>query len=223
MHPIILVIEDDISTKSFLENLLTDQGYIVKCATRGTQGLELLSELTPDLVLLDLELPDISGDSVCKEIKKQFPELPVIMLTAKNSLNAKIHGFDIGADDYITKPFETEELLVRIRARMRQNNISNSILKINDLELDGEKIEVKRAGKVINLTPREFELLQYLMQNTGKVISRDMILNKIWAYSFEIESRVVDVYMGYLRKKIDKEHEVKLIKSVRGFGYTIKE
>lgn len=223
MHPIVLVIEDDPSTKSFLENLLTDQGFIVKSSTKGTSGLQLLSELTPDLVLLDLELPDINGESVCSEIKKQFPSLPVIMLTAKNSLSAKIQGFDIGADDYITKPFETEELLVRIKARLREKNISNSILKIGDLELDSEKIEVKRAGEIVNLTPREFELLQYLMQNEGKVISRDMILNKIWAYSFEIESRVVDVYMGYLRKKIDKDSEVKLIKSIRGFGYTIKE
>lgn len=223
MHPILLVIEDDASTKSFLENILTDQGYIVKSATKGTSGLQLLNELTPDLVLLDLELPDIHGESVCAEIKKQFPNLPVIMLTAKNSLNAKIQGFDIGADDYITKPFETEELLVRIKARLRQKNILSNILKVGDLELDSEKIEVKRNGKIIDLTPREFELLQYLMQNSGKVISRDMILNKIWAYSFEIESRVVDVYMGYLRKKIDKKHDLKLIKSVRGFGYTIKE
>ncbi|MCL4208077.1 response regulator transcription factor [Patescibacteria group bacterium] len=223
MHPIVLVIEDDNSTRSFLENILTDQGYIVKSTPKGTSGLQILNEITPDLVLLDLELPDINGESVCAQIKKQFASLPVIMLTAKNSLNAKIQGFDLGADDYVTKPFETEELLVRIKARLRQKNISNSILKIGDLELDSEKIEVKRAGKTINLTPREFELLQYLMQNSRKVISRDMILNKIWAYSFEVESRVVDVYMGYLRKKIDRDHKDKLIKSVRGFGYTIKE
>lgn len=223
MHPIVLVIEDDNSTRSFLENILTDQGYIVKSTPKGTSGLQILNEITPDLVLLDLELPDINGESVCAQIKKQFANLPVIMLTAKNSLNAKIQGFDLGADDYVTKPFETEELLVRIKARLRQKNISNSILKIGDLELDSEKIEVKRAGEIINLTPREFELLQYLMQNSGKVISRDMILNKIWAYSFEVESRVVDVYMGYLRKKIDRDHKDKLIKSVRGFGYTIKE
>lgn len=223
MHPIVLVIEDDNSTRSFLENILTDQGYIVKSTSKGTSGLQILNEITPDLVLLDLELPDINGESVCAQIKKQFANLPVIMLTAKNSLNAKIQGFDLGADDYVTKPFETEELLVRIKARLRQKNISNSILKIGDLELDSEKIEVKRAGEIINLTPREFELLQYLMQNSGKVISRDMILNKIWAYSFEVESRVVDVYMGYLRKKIDRDHKDKLIKSVRGFGYTIKE
>ncbi len=223
MHPIVLVIEDDNSTRSFLENILTDQGYIIKSTPKGTSGLQILNEITPDLVLLDLELPDINGESVCAQIKKQFANLPVIMLTAKNSLNAKIQGFDLGADDYVTKPFETEELLVRIKARLRQKNISNSILKIGDLELDSEKIEVKRAGEIINLTPREFELLQYLMQNSGKVISRDMILNKIWAYSFEVESRVVDVYMGYLRKKIDRDHKDKLIKSVRGFGYTIKE
>lgn len=223
MHPIVLVIEDDDSTRSFLENILTDQGYIVKSVAKGTSGLQALNEVTPDLVLLDLELPDINGESVCTQIKKQFSNLPVIMLTAKNSLNSKIQGFDLGADDYITKPFETEELLVRIKARLRQKNISDSILKIGDLELDSEKIEVKRAGEIINLTPREFELLQYLMQNSGKVISRDMILNKIWAYSFEVESRVVDVYMGYLRKKIDRDHDLKLIKSVRGFGYTIKE
>lgn len=222
MHPIVLVIEDDLTTRTYLERLLNDQGYVVRSTGKGAQALELLETFSPDLVLLDLQLPDIEGGSVCQQVKDLLPDVPVIMLTAKNSLHSKIEGFGLGADDYITKPFNSEELLVRIRARLRSIDSRSQLVRIDDLELDGEKVEVRRAGKLIKLTPREFKLLQYLMQNSNKVLSREMILNKIWAYSFDVESRVVDVYMGYLRKKIDKGSSKKLIHSVRGFGYTIR-
>jgi len=152
----------------------------------------------------------------------EFPSLPIIILTAKNAISEKIEGFNLGADDYITKPIIPEEFLARVHARLRRETDNKTVIKISDLELDNKKVEVKRAGKLINLTPHEFKLLQYLMSNKGIVLSRERILNQIWSYSYEVESRVVDVYMGYLRKKIDGGYKNKLIHTIRGFGYTIK-
>lgn len=147
--------------------------------------------------------------------------LPVIILTAKADAVDIVKGFNLGADDYVTKPYNFEELLARIRARLK-NTSSDSLLKVADLELDAQTFEVRRAGKKIELTPKEFKLLEYLMANSGHVLSRDMILSRVWLYSPDIESRAVDVYIGYLRDKIDKQSAKKLIKSVRGFGYMLK-
>ena len=157
------------------------------------------------------------------EVRKNYPELPVLILTAKDSVRDIVHGLNLGADDYMTKPFVGEELLARVQARLRDRGTGSTLLKVADLELDTHTLEVKRAGKLIKLTPQEFKLLQYLMNNKGRILTRDMILNRIWPSSFEIETRVVDVYMGYLRKKIDQDHNKKLLQSARGFGYTIKE
>jgi two-component system response regulator MprA len=223
MTPLIVVIEDDPAIQSFIQSLLLDNGFTVRATSKGTEGLQLIQDVPPDLVVLDLQLPDMQGESICLEIKKQNAQLPVIMLTAKNSINEKVQGFNAGADDYVTKPFVAEELLARIKARLRSTSNETGVLTIADLEMDTQKVEVKRAGKVIKLTPHEFKLLEYLMQNKGIVLSREMILNKIWSYSFDVETRVVDVYMGYLRKKIDAGHKKKLIQSVRGFGYCVRE
>lgn len=222
MTPIITVIEDDKDICEFIESILTDEGFRVRTAHKGIAGISLVDEQDPDLVILDLSLPDMQGESVCVELKKNHPELPIIMLTAKTSLSDKVQGFNSGADDYITKPFAAEELIARIKARLR-TSADTAVLRVADLEMDTKKVTVKRGDKEIELTPQEFKLLEYLMQNAGTVLSREQILNKIWSYSYDVQSRVVDVYMGYLRKKIDTGETTKLIQSVRGFGYTIKE
>lgn len=222
MPSLILLVEDDQSIQQFVKTILTEQGHTVRTTERGIEALTLISDISPDLVLLDLQLPDMQGESVCTEAKKLQPSLPIIMLTAKSSLSQKIEGLNMGADDYITKPFAAEELLARINARLRTTQNIDPIISIGDLELDTQKVEVRRAGKHIPLTPQEFRLLEYFMQNPGIVLTREMILNKIWAYSFDVETRVVDVYVGYLRKKIDADFEPKLLHSVRGFGYTLK-
>jgi DNA-binding response OmpR family regulator len=219
----ILVIEDDAALVTYLKNLLTANNYGVKTATSGTSGLSLLAKSTPDLVLLDLTLPDIDGQGVCMEIRKKNPSLPIIMVTAKTGISDKVQGLTGGADDYITKPFVSEELLARIKTRLRNKTSAKPTIKIADLTLNTETFEVTRGTKKITLTPQEFKLLEYMMNNKGIVLTRDMILNRIWMYSPDVESRVVDVYIGYLRKKIDTGYKKKLFHSIRGFGYTIKD
>jgi DNA-binding response OmpR family regulator len=221
MIPNILLIEDDKDIGKYLKGFLTENNYTVNLYETGSSGLTYFKKQVPDLVILDLGLPDMDGESVLSEINKNYPEVDVIILTAKNSTSDKVKGLNIGADDYVTKPFVAEELLARIKARLRSKVPGETKLKIGDLELNPKTIEVKRGEKKIELTPQEFKLLEYLMNNEGMVLTRDTILNRIWGYSPDIESRVVDVYMGYLRKKIDGGFKKKLLHSVRGFGYSI--
>lgn len=223
MSSSIVVVEDDNGLQKYIRELLLENGYSVSVAQTGVKARELITKVNPDLIILDLGLPDISGESLCIEIRKNYPQLPIIILTAKSSIESVVQGLDLGADDYITKPFMAEELLARIKARLRTVGQSNTKLKVADLELDSETLEVKRGPREIKLTPQEFRLLQYLMSNTNRVLTREMILNRLWLSSPDIETRVVDVYIGYLRKKIDSGVPKKLIQSVRGFGYTIKD
>lgn len=216
----ILVVEDNNELQGYLKDLLLENGFGARVASTGASALNLLKTSPADLVLLDLGLPDMNGESVCKEMRQLFPDLPIIILTAKDTTEDVIKGLNLGADDYITKPFIRDELLARIKARLRDKGEEK--LKVADLVLDGKTLEVKRNNKLIKLSPKEFRLLEYLMSNKGQVLSREMILNRIWSYSPDIESRVVDVYMGYLRKKVDKAFSKKLVHSVRGFGYTLK-
>jgi DNA-binding response OmpR family regulator len=220
----ILVIEDDSGLQKYLKELLLDNGYSVQTVADGIAALNTLKKTLPDLVVLDLGLPNMSGETVCLEIRKNYPSLPVIILTAKDTISDIVQGLNLGADDYMTKPFVADELLARIKARLRQSQGgADTALKVGDLELDSQSLEVKRSGKPIQLTPQEFKLLQYLMSNKGRILTREMILNRVWLYSPDIETRVVDVYMGYLRKKIDNGTKSPLLHSVRGFGYMIKE
>lgn len=219
----ILIVEDDLGLQKYLKELLLDNGYSVQLAADGIIALNQIAKLAPDLVLLDLGLPNMSGESVCMEIRKKFPELKVIILTAKDGVEDIVHGLDLGADDYVTKPFVADELLARVKARLRAANGNNDKFEVDDLVLNTKTLEVKRGEDPIQLTPQEFKLLQYLMSNKGRILTREMILNRVWLYSPDIETRVVDVYMGYLRKKIDNQYDKKLIHSVRGFGYMIKE
>jgi DNA-binding response OmpR family regulator len=223
MTQTILVVEDDKGLQKYLKELLLDNGYSVTTASDGIEALEALKKSEPDIIVLDLGLPNMSGEAVCLEVRKKYPSLPVIILTAKDSISDIVQGLNLGADDYMTKPFVADEFLARIKARLRRTEGSDEILTIADLSLNSKTLEVTRGGKQIQLTPQEFKLLAYLMHNKGRILTREMILNRIWLYSSDVETRVVDVYMGYLRKKIDSDHKKKLLHSVRGFGYVVKE
>lgn len=223
MTQTILVVEDDRGLQKYLKELLLDNGYSVHVASDGIAALDYFKKAEPDLVVMDLGLPIMSGEAVTREIRKKYKDLPIIILTAKDSINDIVEGLNLGADDYMTKPFVADEFLARIKARLRKQVNNDSILKVADLELDSKSMEVRRNGKQIQLTPQEFKLLQYLMNNKGRILTREMILSRIWLYSSDVESRVVDVYMGYLRKKVDSGNAKKLLHSVRGFGYVIKE
>lgn len=217
----VLVVEDDANIREYLEESLKEAGYSTKSTPDGAAALKMVKDAKPDLLVLDLGIESIAGETVCEEVKKMHPDLPVIILTAKNSTGEIVRGLDLGADDYMAKPFEMDELLARIRTRLKQKG--TSLLEIDDLVLDTSTYDVKRGGRPIQLTAKEFKLLEYLIINKGAVLSRETILDHIWLYSPEIESRVVDVYIGYLRKKVDEGFDKKLIKSVRGFGYTIRD
>jgi two-component system response regulator MprA len=219
----ILAVEDDQDLRDYLKELLTDHGYLVQTVSRGIEAINLIKKTAPDLIVLDLGLPDIDGESVCGQIKKDHQHLPIIILTAKDGVPNIVRGLDIGADDYITKPFDGDELLARIKTRLRNLPGNETKLKIGDLELNPANHEIKRTGKLIKLTPQEFKLLHYLMINKGRILTRDMILSRLWDSSPDIETRVVDVYIGYLRKKIDLGFKKKLLHSIRGFGYMIQE
>ncbi|MEO6509301.1 MAG: response regulator transcription factor, partial [Patescibacteria group bacterium] len=204
MVPTILVVEDDKGVQKYLKELLLDNGFSVHSVADGVAALEMIDKISPDLVLLDLGLPNMSGEAVCMEIRKRHPGLKVVILTAKDGVTDIVQGLNLGADDYLTKPFVADELIARIKARMRDGKMGDDKMKIGDLMLDNQTLEVTRDGKPIKLTPQEFKLLQYLMNNKGRILTRDMILSRIWLASPDIETRVVDVYMGYLRKKIDE-------------------
>lgn len=223
MTQTILVVEDDRGLQKYLKELLLDNGYAVQVASDGIAALDYFKKAEPDLVVMDLGLPIMSGEAVTREIRKKHKDLPIIILTAKDSINDIVEGLNLGADDYMTKPFVADEFLARIKARLRKQVNNDSILKVADLELDSKSMEVRRNGTPIQLTPQEFKLLQYLMNNKGRILTREMILSRIWLYSSDVETRVVDVYMGYLRKKVDANNSRKLLHSVRGFGYVIKE
>ncbi len=220
----VLIVEDDNGLQKYLKEFLIDNGLTANIAGDGVTALRMIKKSPPDIVILDLGLPDMTGESVCLEIRKNYPNLPVIILTAKDTVADVVAGLNLGADDYMTKPFVADELLARISARLRnQNNSRDNKLTVDGLQLDNKTFEVTRDGNQIQLTPQEFKLLEYLMNNKGRILTREMILNRVWLYSPDIETRVVDVYMGYLRKKIDQDFEKKLLHSVRGFGYMIKE
>ncbi len=217
----LLVVEDDQAILEVLQEIFVDNGYSVETASNGALALKQFKKIEPDLVILDLGLPDINGETVCIEMKKLYPYVPIVILTAKGRSVDIVHGLNIGADDYISKPFVADELLARVKAQLRRLNSGK--MKISDLELDMKTFQVKRDGKTILLTPKEFNLLQYLIMNKGRVLTREMILNRVWRYDSDVDTRVVDVYIGYLRKKIDSRAKKKLIHSLRGFGYTIKD
>jgi heavy metal response regulator len=219
----ILVIEDEKKIADFIRRGLKEEGYAVDAAYDGEQGLFLAKTNEYDLILLDLMLPKLDGYSLFKELKKEKVVSPVIMLTAKDAVKDRVAGLDLGADDYITKPFAFEELLARIRAALRKKEGKlSATLKVEDLVLDLKTHKASRAGKEIVLTSKEYTLLEYLMRNAGTVVTRTMISEHVWDINFDTFTNVIDVYINYLRNKIDTGHKKKLIHTVRGRGYVLK-
>jgi len=220
----ILVVEDEKKIADFIKRGLKEEGYAVDVAYDGEEGLFKVNTNEYDLVLLDLMLPKIDGLSLCKKLKASKVNTPVIMLTAKDSVKDKVVGLDSGADDYLTKPFAFEELLARIRAILRKHDSqAPTKLTIADLEIDLLTHKVTRASKDIELTTKEYSLLEYLMRNKGVIVTRTMISEHVWDIDFDTFTNVIDVYINYLRNKIDSGFDDKLIHTVRGRGYILKE
>jgi heavy metal response regulator len=220
----ILLVEDEKKIAGFIKRGLTEEKYIVDTAFDGEQGL-YLAEVNPyDLIILDIMLPLKDGISVCRELRENHINIPVLMLTAKDEVKDKVLGLDCGADDYLTKPFAFAEFLARVRALMRRKTRSKSpILEAADLRLDQLTHKVTRAGKEIELSSKEYMLLEYLMLNANTVITRTMILEHVWHEDFDNFTNIIDVYINYLRKKIDRDFTKKLIRTIRGTGYILKE
>jgi DNA-binding response OmpR family regulator len=219
----ILLVEDDSSIARLVQLELEHRGLKVQCARDGLSGLEAVAEFKPAAVVLDIMLPGMDGVGVLKKLRQHGNRVPVIMLTARDTPADKVHSLDQGADDYLTKPFDTEELVARLRALLRRVE-GDEVLRVVDLEIDTATREVRRGDrKIDSLTAREYELLEFMARNPRRVLSRDLLLSRVWDQEFGVETNVVDVYVGYLRKKIDAPDETRLIQTVRGVGYALRE
>lgn len=220
----ILLVEDETRVRDFIARGLEAEQFAVDTAPEGRTGLALALTYQYDLIILDLMLPGMTGTEILKELRRSNKLFPVIILTARDSVVEKVNNIDAGADDYLTKPFVFAELLSRVRALLRRSSFNQSnILRIGDLELDQITQQVRRGGKRIELTAKEYALLQYLMVNSHRVLSRTMIVEHVWDQSFDGATNIVDVYVRYLRNKVDGLSERKLIRTVRGFGYIISD
>lgn len=219
----ILIIEDEANLARFIELELSHEGYEVAKALDGREGLALLETEEFDLLLLDIMLPGLSGMEVLRKLRG-FSSMPVIMLTARDSVVDKVVGLDHGADDYMTKPFAIEELLARIRALLRRPGAASAAetLSLGELVMDAASRSATMRGDMLDLTKKEFDLLKTLLENSGRVLSRDALLREVWGYDFEGETNAVDVYIRYLRAKLDEVYGVKYIHTVRGVGYVLR-
>ncbi|MBP3696339.1 MAG: response regulator transcription factor [Clostridia bacterium] len=220
----VLIAEDEKSLNRIIAKQLKASGYSVDCAFNGEEAYDLISMTDYDAAVFDVMMPKIDGFSLLRRIRNEGNNLPVLFLTARDSIEDRVEGLDIGADDYLVKPFAFEELLARIRVLIRKNSVSNSnIITVADLTVDISSRKVKRGDSDISLSAKEYELLQYLAVNNGIVLSREKIEDHIWNYDYEGGTNVVDVYIRYLRKKIDEGNDKKLIHTVRGMGYVLRE
>lgn len=222
----ILVIEDEKKIADSLKQGLNENSFCVEVAYDGRSGLGLFADGNFDMIILDLNLPDISGYEVSKEIRANNSKVPIIMLTALSTVDDKVEGFDSGADDYLVKPFDFKELIARIRALMKRSNImiaTSNVIKVADLVLNLDNREVNRGGKKITLTAKEFQLLEFLVKNKNKVVSRAEIALNVWDIDFDTKTNVIDVYVNFLRKKLDNSFDKKLIHTQVGTGYILKE
>lgn len=223
----ILIIEDDQRIATNIKRGLEEKGFEPQVAFDGRIGLKLALATDFDLILLDINLPEMNGYEVCKQIRLKNTQVPIIMLTALGETEDKIEGFEAGADDYIAKPFDFREILARIQVFLKRSGtevtMPTDILKVADLEVDLESKAVTRAGNTIDLTAKEFGLLVYLMKHKGKIISKSEISENVWDVNFETGTNVIEVYINFLRKKIDKEFDTKLIHTKTGMGYVLKE
>jgi DNA-binding response OmpR family regulator len=220
----ILLVEDEKKVAEFVARGLRAERFAVDVAADGTAGWEFAGTYSYDLVILDLMLPGLSGTEVLKRIRRQGSQVPVLVLTARDGTAEKVENFEAGADDYLTKPFAFAELLVRVKALLRRGATDrSSVLRVGDLEIDRLAQQVRRAGKRIELTAKEYSLLEYLAANAGRVLSRTMIIEHVWDESFEGLTNIVDVYVRHLRSKVDMAHPAKLIRTVRGAGYCLSD
>jgi DNA-binding response OmpR family regulator len=220
----ILLVEDEIKLARFIQLELESEGYRVSVAHDGMSGLSLARESEPDLAILDWMMPGLTGVELCRRLRSTGIKIPVILLTAKDEVGDRVTGLDAGADDYLVKPFSIEELLARIRAHLRRNQETDTdLLQFEDLSLNRRTREVHRGQRSIELTAKEFDLLQYLMSHPRQVFTREQILENIWGYDFLGDSNIIEVYVRYLRLKLENDSEKRLIHTARGVGYSLRE
>ena len=221
----ILIVEDETSIAKFLRDGLEEEGFAVDIAENGKKGLELaLANIDEyDVILLDWMLPGLNGIEICRNIRLENKTVPIIFLTAKDTVDDAVFGLETGANDYIRKPFSFEELLARIRVLMRKNTVDLVIFSAADIKMDVEKHTITKKGKLVDLTQKEFSLLEFLLRNKGKVSRRTRIIEKVWDIHFDYDNSVIDVYINFLRKKLDEPGRQSFIETVRGVGYRINE
>lgn len=220
----ILVVEDEVKLARFVELELSYEGYQVSVTHDGLSGLTAAREEHPDLVVLDWMLPGLSGVEICRRLRATGDKVPIILLTAKDEVSDRVVGLDAGADDYVVKPFSIEELLARVRAHLRRNQEEDAdVLQFEDLSLNRQTREVYRGTRLIELTAKEFDLLDYLLLHPRQVVTRDRILQEVWGYDFMGDSNIIEVYIRYLRLKLETNTEKRLIQTIRGVGYVLRE
>jgi DNA-binding response OmpR family regulator len=220
----IVIVEDETKLARFIELELSYEGYQITVANDGLTGLTTIRDSNPDLIILDWLLPGLTGLEVCRRLRTTGSKIPIILLTAKDDVSDRVAGLDAGADDYLVKPFSIEELLARIRAHLRRTQDEETdLLRFEDLSLNRQTREVFRGSRAIELTAKEFDLLEYLMAHPRQVITRDRILEQVWGYDFMGDSNIIEVYIRYLRLKLEAEGEKRLIQTVRGVGYVLRD
>ncbi|ERN43010.1 two component transcriptional regulator, winged-helix family [Rubidibacter lacunae KORDI 51-2] len=220
----ILVVEDEVKLAHFIELELKYEGYEVVVASDGLAGLAAAREANPDLVVLDWMLPGVSGLEICRRLRMTSNKVPIVLLTAKDDVSDRVAGLDAGADDYVVKPFSIEELFARIRAHLRRTQEEETdVLEFTDLHLNTSTREVYRGARSIELTAKEFDLLEYLLSHPRQVLTRDQIIERVWGYDFVGDSNIIEVYIRYLRLKLEADGEKRIIQTVRGVGYVLRE
>ncbi len=219
----VLIVEDERRLAQLVRRVLEEEGHTVDTAYDGEEGLAMAMEGSHDVVILDILLPEVDGIEVCQSLRRNKVDTPVLLLTALDSVEDRVRGLDAGADDYLPKPFAFQELLARVRAlgRRKVQARDPSELRVDDLALDLRRRRAERGGRIIELSPKEFSLLEFLMRNQGRVVTRTQILDHLWGYDYATDSNLVDVYVAYLRRKVDRGNGRKLIRTVRGIGYAL--